>query len=161
MNGLAIVLANAGFFYPVYWLSMFLVRAYEDQPGGGRRRFVSIDRLEEKLGQHASTTATLTFDAAPAELVGEPGRGFRQMLEIMNHARLGVGFESIGLCEAAVHSSVFRSPSLLSGALLRLAGSLVEWVSARIPRNLLVGTGLSLRSSRSPTISTPESASTS
>ena len=83
-------------------LSMFLVRAYEDQPGGERKRFVSIDRLEEKLGQHASTTATLTFDAAPAELVGEPGRGFRQMLEIMNHARLGVGFESIGLCEAAV-----------------------------------------------------------
>jgi alkylation response protein AidB-like acyl-CoA dehydrogenase len=83
-------------------LSMFLVRAYEDQPGGGRKRLVSIDRLEEKLGQHASTTAALSFDAAPAELVGEPGRGFRQMLEIMNHARLAVGFESIGLCEAAL-----------------------------------------------------------
>ena len=83
-------------------LSMFLVRAYHDAPDGARTRLVSIDRLEDKLGQQASTTATLSFEAAPAELVGEPGRGFRQMLEIMNHARLGVGFESIGLCEAAL-----------------------------------------------------------
>src|SRR6476660_1172222 len=83
-------------------LSMILVRAYEDQPGGGRRRLVSIDRLEEKLGQHAAPRAALSFDAAPAELGGEPGRGFRQMLEIMNHARLAVGFESIGVCEAAL-----------------------------------------------------------
>src|SRR4051812_29143063 len=83
-------------------LSMFLVRAFRDEPGGGRTRLVTIDRLEEKLGQHASTTAALTFENAPAELVGEPGQGFRQMLELMNHARLGVGFESIGLCEAAL-----------------------------------------------------------
>jgi alkylation response protein AidB-like acyl-CoA dehydrogenase len=83
-------------------LSMFLVRAYQDLPGGGRARAVSIDRLEDKLGQHASTTAALSFDAAPADLVGAQGRGFRQMLEIMNHARLAVGFESIGLCEAAL-----------------------------------------------------------
>ena len=46
-------------------------------------------------------TAALTFDKTPAELVGKPGDGFRQMLELMNHARLGVGFEAIGMCEAA------------------------------------------------------------
>jgi 3-(methylthio)propanoyl-CoA dehydrogenase len=44
----------------------------------------------------------LSFDAAPAELIGQRGDGFRLMLEFMNHARLGVGFESIGLCEAAL-----------------------------------------------------------
>jgi len=82
-------------------LSMFLVRAYRDEPDGRRTRLVSIDRLEEKLGHHASVTAALTFDKAPAELVGKPGEGFRQMLALMNHARLGVGFESIGVCEAA------------------------------------------------------------
>jgi alkylation response protein AidB-like acyl-CoA dehydrogenase len=83
-------------------LSMFLVRAYHDAPDGARTRLVSIDRLEDKLGQHASTTAALSFDGAPGDLVGQPGRGFRQMLEIMNHARLAVGFESIGLGEAAL-----------------------------------------------------------
>ena len=54
------------------------------------------------MGQHASVTAALRFDRAPAELVGQPGGGFRQMLELINHARIGVGFESIGLCEAAL-----------------------------------------------------------
>jgi 3-(methylthio)propanoyl-CoA dehydrogenase len=44
----------------------------------------------------------ITFDRTPAELVGRPGDGFRHMLEIMNHARIGVGFQSIGLCEAAL-----------------------------------------------------------
>ena len=83
-------------------LSMFLVRAWRDEPGGRRTRFVTVDRIEEKLGHHGSATAALTFDNAPAELIGRPGEGFRYMLEIMNNARLGVGFESIGLCEAAL-----------------------------------------------------------
>ena len=83
-------------------LSMFLVRAYEDHPGGRRRRLATVERLEEKLGHHASVTAALAFDDTPAELVGKPGDGFRLMLELMNHARLGVGFEAIGLCESAL-----------------------------------------------------------
>ncbi len=83
-------------------LSMFLVRAFRDGPDGRRERLVTIDRLEEKMGQHASATAALRFEHAPAELVGKPGAGFRQMLELINHARIGVGFESIGLCEAAL-----------------------------------------------------------
>ena len=75
-------------------LSMFLVRAFRDGADGRRERLVTIDRLEEKMGQHASATAALRFDRAPAELVGQPGDGFRQMLELINHARIGVGFES-------------------------------------------------------------------
>jgi 3-(methylthio)propanoyl-CoA dehydrogenase len=83
-------------------LSLFLVRAYEDRPDGGRERLVSLDRIEEKLGHHGSATAALTFDDTPGELVGKPGEGFSLMLELMNHARLGVGFEAIGLAESAL-----------------------------------------------------------
>jgi alkylation response protein AidB-like acyl-CoA dehydrogenase len=83
-------------------LSMFLVPAYEDLPGGGRRRMVAIERVEEKLGHHASVTAALVFDRTPAELVGQRGEGFEYMLTLMNGARLGVGFECVGLCEAAI-----------------------------------------------------------
>jgi alkylation response protein AidB-like acyl-CoA dehydrogenase len=83
-------------------LSMFLVPAYRDEPDGRRTRLATLDRLEEKLGHHGSATVAITFDHTPAELVGKRGEGFRQMLEIMNHARLAVGFESIGLCEAAL-----------------------------------------------------------
>lgn len=81
-------------------LSTFVVKGYEDGPDG-RERYVSVDRLEHKLGHNASPTCTISFDRTPAELVGEPGEGFRYMLLLMNGARVGVGFESLGLCEAA------------------------------------------------------------
>ncbi len=86
-------------------LSMFLVPTYEDLPDGTRRRVVTIDRLEEKLGHHASVTAALSFDGAPAELVGKRGEGFAYMLLLMNGARIGVGFECIGLSEAAIRTA--------------------------------------------------------
>jgi alkylation response protein AidB-like acyl-CoA dehydrogenase len=81
-------------------LSFFLVPAWEDKDGK-RTRLVTIDRVEEKLGHHGSCTCALTFDRAPAFLLGQRGEGFKYMLTMMNNARLGVGFESIGLCEAA------------------------------------------------------------
>ncbi|MBX7097346.1 MAG: acyl-CoA dehydrogenase family protein [Myxococcaceae bacterium] len=73
-------------------LSMFLVRADAS----------SLDRVEEKLGHHGSVTAARTFEKAPAELVGKRGEGFKYMLKLMNNARLGVGFECLGLSEAAL-----------------------------------------------------------
>lgn len=82
-------------------LSFFLVPAYEDDANGKRRRIVTIDRVEEKLGHHGSCTAALSFDRAPAHLIGNRGDGFKFMLTLMNNARVGVGFECLGLCEAA------------------------------------------------------------
>lgn len=82
-------------------LSLFHVPAYEDMPDGSRRRIATIDRLEEKLGHHGSATAAVSFDRAPARLIGKRGEGFALMLMLMNNARVGVGFESIGMCEAA------------------------------------------------------------
>jgi hypothetical protein len=82
-------------------LSFFMVPAYEEDAQGKRKRIATLDRIEEKLGHHGSCTAAVTFDRAPAYLIGKRGEGFPHMLTLMNNARLGVGFESIGLCEAA------------------------------------------------------------
>jgi alkylation response protein AidB-like acyl-CoA dehydrogenase len=82
-------------------LSLFLVKTYEDTDGV-RTRYASIDRLEEKLGHHGSATCAISFHKTPAELIGKRGEGFKYMLLLMNNARLGVGFESVGLCEAAL-----------------------------------------------------------
>ncbi|RLB61650.1 MAG: hypothetical protein DRI90_10900 [Deltaproteobacteria bacterium] len=82
-------------------LSMFLVPTYEEDEDGKRTRIVEMPRLEHKLGHHVSVTASLAFDEAPAHLIGSRGEGFKHMLTLMNHARLGVGFEAIGMCEAA------------------------------------------------------------
>jgi alkylation response protein AidB-like acyl-CoA dehydrogenase len=82
-------------------LSMFFVKTYDDLPDGTRKRYVTLERVEEKLGHHGSVTAALSFERAPARLIGKRGEGFRYMLVLMNNARVGVGFESIGLAEAA------------------------------------------------------------
>ncbi|MCB9567189.1 MAG: acyl-CoA dehydrogenase family protein [Myxococcales bacterium] len=87
-------------------LSLFMVPAYEDDGEGGRRRLATLDRLEEKLGHHGSATAAVTFDRTPAHLIGGRGDGFKLMLLLMNNARVGVGFEAIGVAEAAYRLAV-------------------------------------------------------
>lgn len=86
-------------------LSTFLVQTYEEGEDGERIREASVERLEEKMGHHASATCAIRFDETPAELIGEPGEGFEKMLLLMNNARVAVGFESIGLCEKAYRLS--------------------------------------------------------
>ncbi len=82
-------------------LSLFLVDSYAEDEHGNRTRIVGIDRIEEKMGHHGSFTAALHFERAPAQLIGQRGHGFQYMLLMMNEARLAVGFECIGVCEAA------------------------------------------------------------
>src|SRR5580704_7137089 len=80
---------------------MFFVKTYDDLPDGTRKRYVTLERIEEKLGHHGAVTAALSFERAPGRLIGKRGEGFKYMLVLMNNARVGVGFESIGLAEAA------------------------------------------------------------
>lgn len=82
-------------------LSLFVVKAYDDLPDGTRKRYVNIVRVEDKLGHGGSATCALEFDNVEGELVGKRGDGFKLMLLLMNNARVGVGFESIGVMEAA------------------------------------------------------------
>lgn len=82
-------------------LSMFLVKAFEDNAAGERTQYAWFDKLEDKLGHHGSATVAVRYDRTPAQLIGKRGDGFRQMLILMNNARLGVGFECLGLCEAS------------------------------------------------------------
>jgi 3-(methylthio)propanoyl-CoA dehydrogenase len=83
-------------------LSLFLVEAYATDAAGNRVRTSTIDRAEEKMGHHASATVAISFEKSPAHLLGKLGEGFRQMLLIMNNARINVGFEAIGLSENAL-----------------------------------------------------------
>ncbi len=82
-------------------LSLFLVPAWEWGPDGEKIRTVRVDGVEEKLGHAASATCTVTYERSPAHLIGERGDGFRQMLVLMNNARIGVAFECLGVAEAA------------------------------------------------------------
>ncbi|MBI5511802.1 MAG: acyl-CoA dehydrogenase family protein [Deltaproteobacteria bacterium] len=80
-------------------LSLFVVPT---AAAGADRLKGYVDRVEEKIGHHGSATCSVQFEDAEAMLIGAPGEGFKLMLLLMNNARIGVGFEGIGLSEAAV-----------------------------------------------------------
>ena len=79
-------------------LSLFLVPKFE---ADGQRSAVHCERIEEKMGIHASPTCVMRFDEAAASIVGEPGKGLNAMFVMMNAARLLVGLQGIGLLDAA------------------------------------------------------------
>ncbi len=63
---------------------------------------VKVRRIEHKLGIIGSPTCELVFTDAPAELVGDRKMGLiRYVMALMNAARLGIGAQSVGLCEAS------------------------------------------------------------
>ncbi|MFK7823126.1 MAG: acyl-CoA dehydrogenase family protein [Oligoflexales bacterium] len=61
---------------------------------------IKVLKLEEKLGLHGSATAELAYDGSTAWILGKEGEGFQYMLRLMNYARIGVGFQGLGLMEA-------------------------------------------------------------
>ena len=79
-------------------LSLFLAPKF--LPDGSRNAVV-CERIEEKMGIHASPTCVMRFENASGWLVGEPGKGLGAMFVMMNAARLHVGLQGVGLLEAA------------------------------------------------------------
>jgi len=71
-------------------LSLFVCLA---DKGDGTRNAVTVTRIEEKMGIHASPTCQISYDGAEGELVGEIGGGLKAMFVMMNHARLEVSLQ--------------------------------------------------------------------
>ncbi|MDR1594176.1 MAG: acyl-CoA dehydrogenase family protein [Prevotellaceae bacterium] len=68
---------------------------------------VRVRRIENKLGIKGSPTCELVFTNAPAKLVGDRRLGLiKYVMSLMNGARLGVGAQSVGLCEAAYREAL-------------------------------------------------------
>ncbi|MBQ9473082.1 MAG: acyl-CoA dehydrogenase family protein [Bacteroidales bacterium] len=85
-------------------LSYFLF----DRADGG----MTVRRIENKMGIKGSPTAELQFTNAPCQLIGERRLGLiKYVMSLMNGARLGVGAQSIGLCEAACREAVAYAAS--------------------------------------------------
>jgi len=77
-------------------ISAFVVDA--DAPG------VTVDKKEDKMGQRASNTATISFDEVevPAEnLLGEENHGFKLAMMTLDRTRPGVAAMAVGIGRAA------------------------------------------------------------
>ncbi|MGI8585364.1 MAG: acyl-CoA dehydrogenase family protein, partial [Thermoleophilaceae bacterium] len=65
---------------------------------------VSVDKKEDKLGQRASDTATISFSDVeiPAEnLLGEENHGFKLAMMTLDRTRPGVSAQAVGIARAA------------------------------------------------------------
>ena len=69
-----------------------------------RDETVVIDKKEDKMGQRASNTATVTFNDTeiPADhLIGEENHGFKVAMATLDHTRPGVAAMALGIQRAA------------------------------------------------------------
>ncbi|VWX57708.1 Acyl-CoA dehydrogenase [Burkholderiales bacterium 8X] len=63
-----------------------------------------VDRLEDKLGQHSSDTAQISFERClvPAEnLIGQEGEGYKIALGALEGGRIGIAAQSVGMARSA------------------------------------------------------------
>ena len=84
-------------------VSCFIVPKHLVEADGslGPRNGVRVVSVEHKMGIRSSPTCVLDYDEAVGYLVGDENAGMRYMFTMMNTARLSVGVEGLGLCEAA------------------------------------------------------------
>ncbi|MDE2070451.1 MAG: acyl-CoA dehydrogenase family protein [Gammaproteobacteria bacterium] len=66
-------------------LSLFLL---ELRDAGGRLNGIRVHRLKDKLGTRALPTAELTLAGTPAQRIGAPGHGVRNIATVLNITRL-------------------------------------------------------------------------
>jgi alkylation response protein AidB-like acyl-CoA dehydrogenase len=63
-----------------------------------------LGRKEDKLGIRASSTCELIFTDCvlpAAQVLGEPGRGYKIAIEALNEGRIGIGAQMLGLASGA------------------------------------------------------------
>ncbi len=73
---------------------------------------VTIDKKEDKMGQRASNTASVSFNdvEVPAEnLIGEENRGFKLAMMTLDRTRPGVAAMAVGIARAAFEAAVAYS----------------------------------------------------
>jgi len=87
-------------------LSLFLIPKFLLGPDGrlGARNDLRANRIEHKLGLHASPTCHMVYGDngnCIGFLVGEENRGMACMFTMMNEARLAVGLQGVAIAETA------------------------------------------------------------
>jgi acyl-CoA dehydrogenase len=103
--GLAMVLARIdGAPAGMKGVSLFLLpRTLTD----GSANALRILRLKDKLGTRSMASGEIRLEGARAWLVGEAGRGFQQMADMVNHSRLSNGMRAAGLMRRAYGEALY------------------------------------------------------
>ena len=85
-------------------VSLFLLPRDLDD---GTHNHYRIVRLKDKLGTRSMASGEIRLEGALAWMVGEPGRGFVQMADMVNNSRLSNGVRAAGLMRRAVGEALY------------------------------------------------------
>ena len=112
MSDAFLVLAQAPGGLSCFFLPRVLPDGSEEGNEQGSMNAIAIQRLKDKLGNHANASAEVEFNGALAWLVGEEGRGIAQILEMGTLTRLDCALGTAGLMRGAtalaLHHAVQR-----------------------------------------------------
>ncbi|MCE1183525.1 MAG: acyl-CoA dehydrogenase [Rhodocyclales bacterium] len=104
-------------------ISLFLVPKFlvNDDGSLGARNDLICSSIEHKLGIHGSPTAVMSYgdnDNCVGYLIGEENKGVGYMFTMMNHARVNVGLEGVGIAERAYQHALWYARERIQGAII-------------------------------------------
>ncbi|WP_300439692.1 acyl-CoA dehydrogenase C-terminal domain-containing protein [Zoogloea sp.] len=104
-------------------ISLFIAPKFLVNADGslGERNDLICASIEHKMGIHGSATAVMSFGdkgGATGYLVGEPNRGLEYMFTMMNHARLNVGLEGVGVSERSYQHALAYARDRIQGKII-------------------------------------------
>jgi alkylation response protein AidB-like acyl-CoA dehydrogenase len=102
-------------------ISLFIVPKIRVNPDGSLENpnDVICERVEEKLGLHASPTCELNFgshDGCIGYLCGEENKGLSHMFQMMNAARINTGLSGMTLASAAYQNALAYAKERIQGS---------------------------------------------
>jgi len=104
-------------------ISLFLVPKFLVNADGslGKRNDLICASIEHKLGIHGSPTAVMSYgenEGAVGYLIGDENKGIGYMFTMMNHARVNVGLEGVGIAERAYQHALWYARERVQGKII-------------------------------------------
>ncbi|TFV85752.1 acyl-CoA dehydrogenase family protein [Blastococcus sp. CT_GayMR16] len=113
-------------------------------PDGSRNMF-HVQRLKEKLGDRSNASSEVEFDGTAGWLVGEPGRGVRVIIEMVNMTRLDCVLGSAATVRAALTQAIHHSRHRSAFGALLVDQPLMQNVLADLAVESEAATALAIR----------------
>ena len=115
----------------------------------GTLNAIRIQRLKDKLGNHANASSEVEFDGATAWLVGEPGRGVPQILAMGAITRLDCALGTAGLMRQSLSIALHHCAQRQAFGKRLIEQPLMKSVLADLALESEAATALALRLARS------------
>jgi putative acyl-CoA dehydrogenase len=114
----------------------------------GRKNTFLIQRLKDKLGNHANASGEVEFEDTYAQIVGEPGRGVATIIEMVNHTRLDCVMGSAAVVRQALMQAMHHCRGRLAFGAMLIDQPLMRAVLADLAVESEAATVLMLRLAR-------------